>query len=116
MKRELDRLPGGNLVAEGVRDLELGVESVPALLVAVGAPRLRRLGLSLPASDALPTTPEIRLYRLLGRENPRGTHSQYNALVRRLVSLERALELRAGLEMRAKRSSLLGGTPPHRRD
>jgi hypothetical protein len=64
------------------------VLSVPALLVAIGAPRLRALGLAVP--DA-PPGPEHRLYQLLTRDNPDGAHAQYNALVRRLVSFERAL-------------------------
>jgi hypothetical protein len=37
-------------------------------------------------------TPEHRLYELLAREEPDSAHSRYNALIRRLVSLERALE------------------------
>jgi len=81
-------LPGEDLVAAGVRDLEAGVESVPALLVAIGAPRLRRLGVTMPAT---PTDPEQRLYRVLACAHGRAAHSRYNALIRRLVSFERAL-------------------------
>jgi hypothetical protein len=81
--------PGGDLVQEGLRDLAAGVESVPALLVAIGAPRLRRSGLDIPNG---PLSPEHRLYALLARESPRAAHSRYNALIRRLVSFERALE------------------------
>jgi hypothetical protein len=87
-------LPGEDLVEHGVADLAAGTESVAALLVAIGAPRLRRLGLALPATQALPREPEQRLYRLLCRSEGRGAHSSYNALVRRLVSYERALEHR----------------------
>jgi len=36
-------LPGGDLVREGLEDLRNGRETAPALLVAIGAPRLRRL-------------------------------------------------------------------------
>jgi len=64
-----------------------GVESIEALLVSIGAPRLRQIGLGLaePMADA-----EHRLYELLARDDPDGAHSRYNALVRRLVSFERA--------------------------
>jgi hypothetical protein len=58
---------GGELVAAGLRDLEAGVESVPALLVSIGAPRLRRLGFRVPRT--IPQ-PEHRLYELLAREDP----------------------------------------------
>ena len=83
-----DRLPGADLIAAGLRDLEAGVESRAALLVAIGARRLERLGVHVPAT---PDAPERRVYALLAREHGDGAHSQYNALVRRLVSFERAL-------------------------
>jgi hypothetical protein len=37
-------------------------------------------------------SPEHRLYKLLSEEEPASAHSRYNALVRRLVSYERAAE------------------------
>lgn len=82
-------LPGEELIRAGVADLASGVESVPALLVSIGAPRLRRLGWSV--ERPIPS-PERRLYELLSRTDPDGAHSRYNGLVRRLVSFERALE------------------------
>lgn len=81
--------PAHELIEEGLRDLERGVESVPALLVSIGAPRLRRLGLRVPRTVA---DPEHRLYELLARQDPDSAHSRYNALIRRLVSFERAAE------------------------
>lgn len=84
-----ERLPGGDLIAAGVADLARGVESVPALLVSIGAPRLRRLGLDLPPT--IPA-PERRLYERLRQADAASAHSRYNALVRRLVSFERAAE------------------------
>jgi hypothetical protein len=80
-------LPGADLVERGLLDLEQGVESVESLLVAVGAPRLRRLGFDVPDVFA---TPEQRLYELLRAEHGDAAHARYNALVRRLVSFERA--------------------------
>ena len=81
--------PGQDLVDAGVRDLEVGVESVEALLVSIGAPRLRRLGIHLPETFS---DPETRLYTLLAAEDSDSAHSRYNALIRRLVSFERAAE------------------------
>ncbi len=82
-----DALPGADLIREGLNDLANGVESVPALLVLVGAPRLRGLGFDVPDT---PDFPEDRLYAALAREYDNAAHSQYNALIRRLVSFERA--------------------------
>jgi hypothetical protein len=89
---EIKHLPGGDLVEAGLRDLSNGKESVEALLVAIGAPRLRRTGLSVPVT--LPN-PEQRLYARLSAENAATAHSRYNALIRRLVSFERAVECAA---------------------
>jgi hypothetical protein len=82
-------LPGEDLVRKGLEDLERGEESVEALLVSIGAPRLSRIGFDVPRGAA---APEKRLYELLRREDSDAAHSQYNALVRRLVSFERAAE------------------------
>jgi hypothetical protein len=83
------RYPGGDLIERGLRDLEERRESIDSLLVSIGAPRLRRLGFDIerPFSSA-----EHRLYELLAQETSDRAHSRYNALIRRLVSFERALE------------------------
>lgn len=81
-------LPGAEFVTIGLQDLERGVVSVPALLVSVGAPRLRTLGVAIARVEA---NPEHRLYELLRQDDADAAHSRYNALVRRLVSFERAL-------------------------
>jgi hypothetical protein len=82
------RLPGGDLIEAGLTDLSRQTESVASLLVSIGAPRLRQLGLQI--NDAF-ADPEHRLYGLLAASHGDAAHSQYNALVRRLVSFERAL-------------------------
>lgn len=84
------KLPGELLVTKGIRDLEHGEESLEALLVSIGAPRLRSSGLKIPSNVV--ASPEHRLYELLARESSDSAHSRYNALIRRLVSYERALE------------------------
>ena len=86
----LDGLPGRDLVEQGLSDIARGTLSVPALLVAIGAPRLRRLGVAVPSISI--TDPEHRLYLELSRSDPDSAHSRYNALLRKLVSFERAAE------------------------
>lgn len=85
-----DGLPGADLIDAGLKDLREGRETIEALLVAIGEPRLRSIGLQLP--DNLPTNPEHRLYQLLARDDSDSAHSRYNAFVRRLVSYEQAAE------------------------
>jgi hypothetical protein len=87
---QFERLPGGDLVRDGLRDLAAGCESDASLLVSIGAPRLRRLGVAVPAH--IPAAPEHRLYARLAAVDPLAAHSRYNALIRRLVSFERAAE------------------------
>jgi hypothetical protein len=84
----MDGIPGAELISKGIEDLARGEETVESLLVSIGAPRLRSLGLRL---DSTFEDAEHRLYSLLGKEHGVNAHSQYNALVRRLVSYERAL-------------------------
>jgi len=82
-------LPGADLVQAGLADLEAGVESDEALLVSIGAPRLQALGLEVPSPVP---APEKRLYGRLSGDDPDSAHGRYNALLRRLVSFERAAE------------------------
>jgi hypothetical protein len=82
-------LPGAELIEEGLRDLSAQVESVPSLLVSIGAPRLTRMGVVLPRVEP---KPEHRLYVLLQAAHGDAAHGRYNALIRRLISFERALE------------------------
>jgi hypothetical protein len=85
---ELEALPGGELVERGLTDLAAREGSVEALLVSLASTKLGGLGLDVPSPLA---DPELRLYRLLEREHGDAAHGRYNALVRRLVSFERAL-------------------------
>lgn len=84
-------LPGGDLVAAGLADRLRGIESIPALLVEIAAPRLRGLGFDVPP-QARVGLPEHRLYEVLALTEGDNAHAQYNALIRRLVSFARAYE------------------------
>ncbi len=80
-------LPGSELVAAGLDDLAEGRRTVAALVVSIGAPRLGQLGfeVSTPIAEA-----DHALYELLAAEDADSAHGRYNALVRLLVSFERA--------------------------
>lgn len=83
----LPDMPGAELVGPGLADLASGSVSVASLLVSIGAPRLRRLGYDVPAPI---DNADHLLYLLLAGDDPDSAHGRYNALVRRLVSFERA--------------------------
>ena len=87
---EIDnRLPGADLVEKGVTDLRAGRETIESLLVSIGAGRLRAAGIDVPEG---PPQPDHRLYQLLAQLFGDDAHGRYNALIRRLVSFERAAE------------------------
>ena len=108
-------LPGAELVNAGLAALEALAENdcstlaalgdhaphaesaspelpVEALLVAIGARRLRRAGVPVPDVAVMPKEPELALYKALARQHGNDAHARYNALLRRLVSFERAAE------------------------
>lgn len=89
MLDERGELPGEDLVRKGVEDLRAGRETIESLLVSIGAHRIRHAGIDVP--PGIPD-PEHRLYHLLAAHFGDDAHSRYNALIRRLVSFERALE------------------------
>ena len=80
-------LPGAELIEQGLRDLASGAETVESLLVSLSAPRLRALGIVVPSPFA---DAEQRLYLLLAAQHGDGAHARYNALIRRVVSFQRA--------------------------
>ena len=92
MSRVANDLPGADVVGSGIEDLERGKFTIAALLVAVGAPRLRAAGLTVPETSGWPDEPEHALYDALVRSGAADPHARYNSLIRRLVSFERALE------------------------
>jgi hypothetical protein len=84
-----ENLPGHELVKRGLDDLADGRETAEALLVAMAAPRLRRIGFDVPESNL--KRPSHRLYELLSDAYADG-YSRYNALTARMVSFARAAE------------------------
>jgi hypothetical protein len=90
---DLAALPASELILEGLDDLDAGRESAAALLVLIGAPRLRRIGVQIPVVEI--AEPEHRLYQMLASQDSDSAHSRYNALIRQLVSFERAAECAA---------------------
>jgi hypothetical protein len=87
-----DHLPGGEILRTGLGDLRAGVRSVDALLVLVAAPRLTRCGILVPRLDSNSALPEHDLFQLLSVEHGPEAYRYYRSLMRRLVSLEQALE------------------------
>ena len=95
---DFDGLPGASAIRVGMEDLAAGRESVESLLIEIGAPRLSWLGVVLPSEPNV--NADRRLYRLLSAEHGDAAHSQFNSLIRQLVSFERALEHRLYARLR----------------
>jgi len=93
---DFDGLPGADAIRVGLEDFATGRESIESLLIQIGAPRLNWLGIVLPAQPDLDA--DRRLYYLLSAQHGNAAHSQFNSLIRQLVSFERALEGRRGRE------------------
>lgn len=86
-------LPGEALVRQGLVDFESGQDTIPAFLVGMARTRLRRAGVLAVSVDRNMPEAELGLYRLLRRQGG-DAYSRFNALVRELVSFERALDSR----------------------
>ena len=114
----LAELPGAELVLPGLDALQALARgeqarwSPEALLVLVGAARLRAAGLAVPDAPQPPKQPELALYDAIADDGGTDAHARYNALIRRLVSFERALEAHS------RRLAASRGDPPqpHRCD
>ena len=90
----LDGLPANDMIQQGLDDLAQRRVSVAACLVKIASPRMRRCGMEMLISDDEALNADRELYALLGHEHGKEAHSRYNALLRELVSFERALEAR----------------------
>jgi hypothetical protein len=82
-------LPGYEWICDGLADLARGEVTVASLLVSIGAPRLRRLGIDVTNQVA---NPEDRLYELFHEDDQDSAHERYNAHLRQLVSFAQAAE------------------------
>jgi hypothetical protein len=85
-------LPGGEIIDQGLADLAEEIDTPEALLVSLAAPRLRREGVSLPATVF--DDPESRLYRSLAISSPGLAHARYLALLRQAASFADACRSR----------------------
>ncbi len=83
-------LPGADWIVAGLGELQRGEIGVGALLVAIGAPRLRELGIAVPAAADAIVEPEHQLYALAGAARGDGAHAAYNAWLQRLDRFMRA--------------------------
>ena len=77
-------LPGGDAVDRGLEDLAWGRETAESLMVSLAASRLRRERVPLPATPLRDA--DVRLYRLLERQDGALAHARYLARVRQLAS------------------------------
>lgn len=89
-QERIEGLPFATSIVKGLADLEAGRETVESLLILIGEPRLRSLDVPFVARGDIDA--DRRLYALLGKTWDDEAHSQYNSLIRQLVSFERALE------------------------
>ena len=90
----IDDLPAATRLRQGVEDLRAERETVAAYLVKIGSPKLKRCGMDLPILAEAALAADHQLYELLSALHGRDAHRRYNALLRELVSFERALEHR----------------------
>ncbi len=96
-----DDLPGAHLIREGLDDLASRRQSPAACLVQIGSPKLNRCGVPVAVTAEEALGADHALYEMLARDNGDDAHGRYNALLRELVSFERALEQRVSRAARA---------------
>jgi hypothetical protein len=90
---EFEGLPGAELVVRGLDDLKQGKVSEYSLLLLVARPRLNGLGIAVNNTlGAMKEPVEHALYSFLEDKAGDDAFGQYNSLIRRMVSFERALE------------------------
>lgn len=80
-------LPGGDMVDAGLADLAEGRTTAEGFLVSLAAPRLRREGVPIGATEP---DPEERLYALLAEGGEELAHARYGAHLRQAVSFANA--------------------------
>lgn len=99
---QMEAFPGWELVSQGLADVSGGRITPLACLVAIALPRLRRAGLIDDSAGAqCVAEPEKTLYRLLLCESD-DAYGRYNAMLRRLIRFEHALDRAAYRRDRAE--------------
>jgi hypothetical protein len=89
---EYQHLPGGEILERGLWAINNGIIDENSLLLTIGAYRLNRHGFNIvPLVDAT-AFPEDQLYALLVGKYKTDAYRHYQNLIRRLVSLENALD------------------------
>lgn len=89
----LSELPGAEIVLVGIDDLAAGRDTVEAAAVLVTASRLRNAGMEVPHRSLAAEEPGHHLFQLLVDGDVLDPHSRYNAILGRIDSFARALEL-----------------------
>jgi hypothetical protein len=85
-------LPAQERIVKGLADLACGRHSIETCLVRIAAKHLECAGIALP-SDLLLEDAELDLYAFFAAFGD-NAHSQYNSLIRELISFEQALNHR----------------------
>lgn len=91
MSNDEPRLPGEELVEQGLADLTRGEISDASLLLLIAGPRLRRLGIPVPERHSEQPF-EHQLYERIEDRMGTAAHSFYNGLLGRIASYARILE------------------------
>jgi hypothetical protein len=88
----LQGLPGGDIVLNGLRELNGGEVGEAGLLVLIACSRLNELGVLVPVREDIPRPVTHALYDRLEATYGDSAYSRYNALLRTLSSCIHALE------------------------
>ena len=89
------RIPGSELVMQGLEDIKEGKISAHSLLLQVAAPRLKRLNIDVPILAGIKSPQEEPYeHQLYDFIKDAGGYSLYNALCGRIASFASALEAR----------------------
>ena len=89
---DLKNIPGSDLVLKGLQQLERKELNEEALLVLIAHQRLKALGFTFDDIPKFYRPYEHELYDMIEKKLGNGAHSEYNSLIRKIVSFSRALE------------------------
>lgn len=95
---DLARLPGWEIISEGLADSATSRVTPAACAISIARPRLSKAGLVSTLHPKI-AEPEHVLYRLFRSENG-DAYRRYNAFLRRLISFEHALDRMEGIKLK----------------